>query len=55
MTLTFVSFVFLASVPTMESCIRDVFAWMTSNKLFVNPNKTENLLFNPNDENLPIY
>ena len=26
---------------------------MTSNKLFVNPNKTEYLLFNPNIVNLP--
>ena len=27
---------------------------MISNKLFVNPNKIEYLLFNPNNENLPV-
>ena len=27
---------------------------MTSNKLSVNPNKTEYLLFNPNNVNLPV-
>ena len=36
---------------TIESCIRDVFAWMISNKLSVNPNETEYLLFNPNNVN----
>ena len=31
-----------------------VFSWMTSNKLSVNPNKTEYLLFNPSNINPPI-
>ena len=30
-----------------------MFLWMTSNKLSVNPNKTENLLFNPSNINPP--
>ena len=38
----------------IESCIRDVFSWMISNKLSVNPNKTEYLLFKPNKVNLPV-
>ena len=39
---------------TIESCIRDIFSWMISNKLSVNPNKTEYLLLNPNNLNLPV-
>ena len=39
---------------TIESCIRVVFSWMTSNKLSVNPNKTECLLFNLIKVNLPV-
>ena len=38
----------------IESCIRDVFSWMTSNKLSVNPNKIEYLLFNPSNINPPV-
>ena len=38
----------------IESCIRDVFSRMISNKLSVNPNKAEYLLFNPNNVNLPV-
>ena len=38
----------------IESCIRDVFSRMISNKLSVNPNKTEYLLFNPNNVHLPV-
>ena len=34
----------LLALSAIESCGRDVFSWMTSNKLFVNPNKTEYLL-----------
>ena len=29
----------------IESCIRDIFSWMVTNKLSVHPNKTEYLLF----------
>ena len=38
----------------MESCIRDVFSWMTSNKLTVNPKKTKYLLFNLRNINPPV-
>ena len=38
----------------IESCIRDVFSLMTSNKLSINPNETEYLLFNPNTVNLRV-
>ena len=44
----------LSAFSTIESGIRDVFSWMTSNKLSVNSNKTEYLLFNPNNVNLPV-
>ena len=43
-----------SAFSTIESCIRDVFLWMISNKLSVNPNKTEYFLFNPNNVNLPV-
>ena len=43
-----------SAFSTIESCIRDVFSWMISNKLSVNPDKTEYLLFNPNNVNLPV-
>ena len=39
------------ALSTIESCIRYKFLWMTSNKLPVNPNKTEYLLFNPSNIN----
>ena len=41
------------ALSAIESCIRDVFSWMTSYKLSVNPNKTEYLLFNPSNINPP--
>ena len=49
---------FLLTLPhqpsTIESCIRNVFSRMISNKLFVDPNKTEYLLLNPNNLNLRV-
>ena len=42
-----------SAFSTIESCIKDVFSWMIS-KLFVNPNKIEYLLFNPNNVNLHV-
>ena len=42
-----------SAFSTIESCIRDVFSWLTSNKLSVNPNKTKYLPFNPKNINLP--
>ena len=44
----------LSALSAIESCIRDVFSWMISNKLSVNPNKTEYLLFNPSNKNPPV-
>ena len=43
------------ALSAFESCIRDVFSWMTSNKLFVNPNKSEYQLFNPSNINPPVH
>ena len=42
------------ALSAIESCIRDIFSWMTSNKLSVNLNKTEYLLFYPNNINPPV-
>ena len=42
------------ALSAIESCIRDVFSWMTSNKLSVNPSKAEYLLFNPSNINPPV-
>ena len=45
----------LASAFTsIETCIKDIFAWMIGNKLSVNPDKTEYLLFNSKNINVPI-
>ena len=37
----------------IKLCIRDIFSWIVANKLSVNPNKTEYLLFFPNHFNNP--
>ena len=42
------------ALSTTESSIKDVFLCMTQNKLPIDPNKTEYLLFKPNNVNLPI-
>ena len=45
----------LASVFTpIETCIRDIFSWIIGNKLSVNPDKTEYLLFNSKNINVPV-
>ena len=44
----------LSALSAIKSGIWDVFSWMTSNKLFVNPNKTEYQLFNPSNMNPPV-
>ena len=41
-----------SAFSAIESCIRDVFTWITLNKLSINPYKTEYLLFNPKNVNL---
>ena len=44
-----------SAFSTIESSIKDLFSGMISNKLSVNLNKIEYLLFiNPNDVNLPV-
>ena len=35
-----------SACTSIETCIKDIFTWMIGNKLSVNPNKTEYLLFN---------
>ena len=42
------------ALSAIASCIRDVFSWMTSNKLAINHNKTDYLLLNPSNINLPV-
>ena len=42
------------ALSAIESSIRDVFSWITTNKLSVNPNKTEYLLLNPRNINPPV-
>ena len=37
----------------IELCIKDIFSWMITNKLSINPNKMEYLLFNPKYFNNP--
>ena len=38
----------------IETCIKDIFSWMIGNKLSVNPDKTEYLLFNSKNINVPV-
>ena len=52
--LSFYSDLTSLAISTIDSCIRDVFLWMTSNKISVNPNKTEYLLFHSNNVNPPV-
>ena len=35
-----------SAFTSIETCIKDIFSWMIGNKLSVNPDKTEYLLFN---------
>ena len=45
----------LASAFTsIETCIKDIFSWMIGNKLSVNPDKTEYLLFNSRNIKVPV-
>ena len=54
MTAKYIYFFHLITVFSLiESCIRDIFSWIVANKLSVNPNKTEYLLFNPKHFNNP--
>ena len=46
------SFELTSVFPVIESC-RDIFSWVISNKLSVNPNEMEYLLFNPKHVTIP--
>ena len=39
---------------SIETCITDIFSWMIGNKLSVNPDKTEYLLLNYKNINVPV-
>ena len=43
-----------SAFSSTESYIKDVFSWMIGNKLSVNPDKTEYLLFNSKYINVPV-
>ena len=43
-----------SAFTSIETCIRDIFSWMIGNKLSVNPDKTEYLLFNSKNINVPV-
>ena len=42
-----------SAFSSLESCIKDVLAWMIGNKLSVHPDKTEHL-FNSKNINIPV-
>ena len=43
-----------SAISIIESCIKDIFSWLVTNKLSANPNKTEYLLFNSRNINLQV-
>ena len=43
-----------SAFTSIETCIKDIFSWMIGNKLSVNPDKTEYLLFNSKNINVPV-
>ena len=43
-----------SAFTSIETCIKDIFTWMIGNKLSVNPDKTEYLLFNSKNINVPV-
>ena len=44
--LSFIPELASSAFTSVETCIKDIFSWMIGNKLSVNPDKTEYLLFN---------
>ena len=57
MTLKYTSFspeLASSAFTSIETCIKDIFTWMLGNKLSVNPDKTEYLLFNSKNINVPV-
>ena len=43
-----------SAFTSTETCIKDIFSWMIGNKLSVNPDKTEYLLFNSKNIKVPV-
>ena len=43
-----------SAFTSIKTCIEDIFSWMIGNKLSVNPDKTEYLLFNSKNINVPV-
>ena len=43
-----------SAFTSIETCIKDIFSWMIGNKLSLNPDKTEYLLFNSENINVPV-
>ena len=43
-----------SAFTSIKTCIKDIFSWMIGNKLSVNPDKTEYLLFNSKNINVPV-
>ena len=43
-----------SAFTSIETCIKDIFSWKIGNKLSVNPDKTEYLLFNSKNINVPV-
>ena len=43
-----------SAFTSIETCIKDTFSWMIGKKLSVNPDKTEYLLFNSKNINVPV-
>ena len=43
-----------SAFTSIKTCIKDIFLWNIGNKLFVNPDKTEYLLFNSKNINAPV-
>ena len=43
-----------SAFTSIETCIKDIFSWMIGNKLSVNPDKTEYLVFNSKNINVPV-
>ena len=43
-----------SAFTSIETCIMDIFSWMIGNKLSVNPDKTEYILFNSKNINVPV-
>ena len=43
-----------SAFTSIETCIKDIFSWMIGNKLSVNSDKTEYLLFNSKNINSPV-